>query len=89
MGQVSSTESAEQVEGTLLACLKGCDCANLAYEDDSGKTVVEKSGYRELAKALTFCCYYAIRPCICSQRCLSYKEGKGEIIDFLGHTPKL
>lgn len=32
---------------------KVCNCANLASEDDSGKTAVEKSGCCKLAKTLT------------------------------------
>lgn len=48
-----AAKAQSSVEEKLLALAKDCNCANLASGNDSGKTVVEKSGCCKLVKALT------------------------------------
>lgn len=54
---VMAEMAAEKEQSTMgekfLALGKRLNCANLASEDDSGKTAVEKSGCCKLAKTLT------------------------------------
>lgn len=53
MGQAGGRESAKPCGSKVLARAKDDNYANLVSEDDSGKTVVEKSGCCKLVKALT------------------------------------
>lgn len=75
-GQDGGSESTKQVERLWLVPLKDCNHASLASKDESQsrKAVVGKSGCRALARALMLGCYYDIRPCICSQSCLSLQR---------------
>lgn len=78
-----SEKATSTMEEKLLAPSKGLWLCHLASEDDSGKTVIEKSECHKLAKALIECCYRAIRSCMYfSKLLLTTKEGNGESMVF-------